>query len=74
MSELLTKLKERPEKFTLEDKQALILEYTSLIRFIAQRIASKLPPNIYLDYLRQDMYPSSAKIHHVCIKKVVFLQ
>ena len=51
MSELLTKLKERPEKFTLEDKQALILEYTSLIRFIAQRIAAKLPPNIDLDDL-----------------------
>ncbi len=51
MSELLTKLKEKHREFTLEDKQALILEYTSLIRFIAQRIASKLPPNIDLDDL-----------------------
>src|SRR3989338_941158 len=51
MSELLVKLKEHRRKFTLADKQALILEYTPLIRYIAQRIAVKLPPNVDIDDL-----------------------
>ncbi len=51
MSQLLTKLKENPDQFTIKDKQALILEYTSLIRLIAQKIAMKLPTNVDLDDL-----------------------
>lgn len=51
MRDLLIKLKENPTEFTLEDKQQLIVEYTPLIRLIAQKIAMKLPPNIDLDDL-----------------------
>ena len=51
MSELLTKLKKDPGKFTLKDKQDLIVEYVPLIRLVAQKIARKLPPNISLDDL-----------------------
>ena len=51
MSHLLAKLKENPSEFTLADKQALIVEYTPLIRLIAQKIAMKLPPNVDLDDL-----------------------
>lgn len=51
MSKLLTKLKKEPNKFTLKDKQDLIVEYTYLIRYIAQKIASKLPANVEVDDL-----------------------
>ncbi len=51
MSELLLKLKKRPDEFSNQDKQELIIEYTPLIRFIAQRIAVKLPPNVDIDDL-----------------------
>ena len=51
MSHLLIKLKEDPSQFTLEDKQALILEYTPLIRLIAQKIAIKLPPSVDVEDL-----------------------
>lgn len=51
MSHLLVKLKENPSEFTMEDKQALIIEYTPLIRLIAQKIAVKLPSNIDLNDL-----------------------
>ena len=51
MSEILAKLKKNPKGFTLKDKQALIVEFSPLIKFIAKRIAVKLPPNIELDDL-----------------------
>lgn len=51
MSRLLEKLKRNRSKFTQKDKQDLIVEYTSLIRYIAQRIASRLPSNIEVDDL-----------------------
>ena len=46
---LLKKYKEAPNKLTQEQKDKLILEYAPLIRFIAQKIAIRLPSNIELD-------------------------
>jgi len=51
MSELLLKLKENPSEFTLKDKQDLIVEYSPLIRLIANKIKVKLPPNVDVDDL-----------------------
>lgn len=40
-----------PKKLTTEDKNKLVVEYSPLIKFIAQKIASRLPANIELDDL-----------------------
>ncbi len=50
-SNLLKKYKEHPTKLTPEQKDQLIMEYAPLIRFIAQKIAVRLPSNIELDDL-----------------------
>jgi RNA polymerase sigma factor for flagellar operon FliA len=51
-SQLLRKYKEEPpSKITPEQKDKLILEYAPLIKFIAQKIAVRLPSNIELDDL-----------------------
>src|SRR5579863_7824162 len=50
-SSLLRKYKEEPSKVTPEQKDKLILEYSPLIKFIAQKIAVRLPSNIELDDL-----------------------
>lgn len=50
-SSLLKKYKEEPSKLTAEQKDRLIMEYAPLIRFIAQKIAIRLPSNIELDDL-----------------------
>src|SRR3954468_6382192 len=51
MSNLLRKYKEEPSKLTSQQKDKLILEYAPLIKFIAQKIAVRLPSNIELDDL-----------------------
>src|ERR1044071_4509992 len=48
---LLKKYKEEPSKMTSQQKDKLILEYAPLIKFIAQKIAVRLPANIELDDL-----------------------
>ncbi|MGE3974463.1 MAG: FliA/WhiG family RNA polymerase sigma factor [Bdellovibrionales bacterium] len=48
---LLKKYKESSNKMTKEQKDQLILEYSPLIRYIAQKIAIRLPSNIELDDL-----------------------
>ena len=48
---LLRKYKEDTNKLTSQEKDKLILEYTPLIKFIAQKIAVRLPSNIELDDL-----------------------
>src|ERR1700729_698214 len=48
---LLKKYKEEPNKLTAHQKDKLILEYAPLIKFIAQKIAVRLPSNIELDDL-----------------------
>ncbi len=50
-STLLKKYKEDPQKLTAEQKDKLIMEYAPLIKFIAQKIAIRLPSNIELDDL-----------------------
>src|SRR6186997_1828917 len=50
-SSLLRKYKEEPSKLTAQQKDKLILEYAPLIKFIAQKIAVRLPSNIELDDL-----------------------
>lgn len=50
-SALLRKYKEEPSRLTPQQKDKLILEYAPLIKFIAQKIAVRLPPNIELDDL-----------------------
>lgn len=51
VNSLLRKYKEEPSKLTDQEKGNLIEEYTPLIRFIAQKIAVRLPSNIELDDL-----------------------
>ena len=51
VNSLLKKYKEEPNKMTPQQKDKLILEYASLIKFIAQKIAVRLPSNIELDDL-----------------------
>lgn len=51
MNTLLKKYKEEPSKLTAQQKDKLILEYAPLIKFIAQKIAVRLPSNIELDDL-----------------------
>lgn len=48
---LLKKYKEEPTKLTAQQKDKLIMEYAPLIKFIAQKIAARLPSNIELDDL-----------------------
>src|SRR6476646_7598292 len=48
---LLKKYKEQPAKLSSTDKDKLIMEYAPLIKFIAQKIAVRLPSNIELDDL-----------------------
>lgn len=48
---LLRKYKEEPNKLTSQQKDKLIMEYAPLIKFIAQKIAVRLPSNIELDDL-----------------------
>lgn len=50
-STLLKKYKEDPSKLTTDQREKLIMEYAPLIKFIAQKIAIRLPPNIELDDL-----------------------
>src|SRR3954469_5888185 len=50
-SNLLRKYKEEPNKLTPQQKDKLIMEYAPLIKFIAQKIAVRLPSNIELDDL-----------------------
>ncbi len=50
-SALLRKYKEEPTKLSAEQKDRLIMEYAPLIKFIAQKIAIRLPSNIELDDL-----------------------
>jgi RNA polymerase sigma factor FliA len=50
-SALLQKYKEDASKITPEQKDKLIMEYAPLIRFIAQKIAVRLPSHIELDDL-----------------------
>jgi RNA polymerase sigma factor for flagellar operon FliA len=50
-SALLRKYKEEPNKITPEQKDKLIMEYAPLIKFIAQKIAVRLPSHIELDDL-----------------------
>lgn len=47
----LRKYKEEPTKVTPDQKDKLVLEYAPLIKFIAQKIAVRLPSNIELDDL-----------------------
>lgn len=48
---LLKKYKEEPGKVTSAQKDQLILQYAPLIKFVAQKIAARLPSNIELDDL-----------------------
>ncbi len=50
-SALLQKYKNEPTKITPEQKDKLIMEYAPLIKFIAQKIAVRLPSHIELDDL-----------------------
>jgi RNA polymerase sigma factor FliA len=50
-SNLLRKYKEEPNKLTPQQKDKLIMEFAPLIKFIAQKIAVRLPSNIELDDL-----------------------
>jgi RNA polymerase sigma factor for flagellar operon FliA len=50
-SQLLRKYKEDPSKLSSVQREKLIMEYAPLIKFIAQKIAIRLPPNIELDDL-----------------------
>lgn len=45
------KYKAEPNKITPEEKNKLVIEYSPLIKFIAQKIAVRLPSNIELDDL-----------------------
>lgn len=48
---LLKKYKEEPKKLATSQKDDLIREYAPLIKFVAQKIAVRLPSNIELDDL-----------------------
>lgn len=50
-SAAVKKYKESPNQFTSAQKDKLVIEYSSLIKFIAQKIAVRLPSNIELDDL-----------------------
>lgn len=48
---LIKKYKEEPRRLSQQEKDKLVLEYAPLIKFIAQKIAVRLPSNIELDDL-----------------------
>ena len=48
---LLKKYKDEPKKLSQQEKDKLVLEYAPLIKFVAQKIAVRLPSNIELDDL-----------------------
>ncbi len=48
---LLKKYKDEPRRLPNDEKSKLVLEYSPLIKFIAQKIAVRLPSNIELDDL-----------------------
>ena len=48
---LLKKYKEEGNKISPKEKDKLIVEYAPLIKFVAQKIAARLPSNIELDDL-----------------------
>lgn len=50
-SQLLRRYKEEPKKISAQEKDKLIIEYSPLIKFIAQKIAARLPSSIELDDL-----------------------
>ena len=50
-SALMKRYKEDPQKLSVDQKDKLIMEYAPLIKFIAQKIAVRLPSNIELDDL-----------------------
>jgi RNA polymerase sigma factor for flagellar operon FliA len=50
-SALVKKYKDEPRRFVQTEKDKLIVEYSPLIKFIAQKIAVRLPSNIELDDL-----------------------
>src|SRR4028119_276177 len=50
-SQMLKKYKEQPTRLSSQEKDKLILEYSPLIKYIAQKIAARLPANIELDDL-----------------------
>lgn len=51
MSNALKKYKDEATKITPAQKDKLIIEYAPLIKFVAQKIAARLPSNIELDDL-----------------------
>lgn len=51
MSQLLKRYKKNPKSLSKQEKEQLILEYKPLIRYVAQKIAMRLPSNIELDDL-----------------------
>src|ERR1035437_6754270 len=51
VNSLLKKYKEEPNKLTPQQKDKLIMEYAPLIKFVALKIAVRLPSNIELDDL-----------------------
>lgn len=48
---VVKKYKDEPKRMDQQEKDKLIVEYSSLIKFIAQKIAARLPANIELDDL-----------------------
>lgn len=50
-SALLKKYKDEPRNMTGDEKNKLIMEYSPLIKFVAQKIAIRLPSNIDIDDL-----------------------
>ncbi|MBI2608363.1 MAG: FliA/WhiG family RNA polymerase sigma factor [Deltaproteobacteria bacterium] len=51
MSILLKKYKKKPKSLSSRERDELIKEYTPLIKFVAKKIAMRLPANIELDDL-----------------------
>ena len=51
LSKKLKNLKDYKSKIDAKTKNEIIVEYAPLIKFIAQKIASRLPPNVELDDL-----------------------
>lgn len=50
-SSAIKKYKDEPKKINQQEKDKLVVEYAPLIKFIAQKIAVRLPSNIELDDL-----------------------
>src|SRR3990167_28530 len=51
MSQLLKRYKKNPKSLSKQEKEQLILEYKPLIRYVAQKIAMRLPSSVELDDL-----------------------